>query len=148
MASDSGSDDDGPVSAPIKFPLVVRFGKRMGRLMIAVGLFWVIAALAAGPGALVGGLLGGGLIVAVGATQLSGKDYVVIRPKSVTVKSQIGSTTKTVPISGIQDLQVVGKKLIRRSDGKKIAKIFAFGTDHDDAAAVTAAIANAGTVAR
>lgn len=106
-------------------------------LMGAGGLWFMTALLSRGR---VVPLLLGILLVVVGAIQVSGRDYIVIERDIVKVKSQIGVTSKKVPINGIADLQLSGKKLLRRSDGKKIVRLFAFGTNKEDAAKIAAII--------
>lgn len=66
----------------------------------------------------------------------------VIEPEQVKVFGPFGSTGRKVPIDGIADLVLDGKKLKRRSDGKLIAKISSLD-NADDVAALKSAIPSA-----
>ena len=87
------------------------------------------------------GLLLGVLFVGVGVLWLRGKAFVV-QPHEVQAKNAFGSTMKSYPIDGLNDLVFDKTTLRQRSSGSRIASM-GWVTDRGDREALAAAIAAA-----
>lgn len=79
------------------------------------------------------------MMVVLGVLVLGSSKRFIIEPNQIEALGPFGMGGKKMPIDGVSDLVLDGKKLKRRSDGKVVARISAFD-NADDRSALTAAI--------
>lgn len=124
-------------------PVELRTAGWMAPAYLTLGLFTLAMNLVLGEGF---GMFFGAFLVVMGLLALNGV-LVVVEPHQVRIKNPFRMTIRRRPIAGLADLRIDGTRLIRVSDGRKVAGIGPAAVRPDDVAALRAAIEQCGGVA-
>ncbi len=134
----AGAAGNGPVRIVVRYANWVYIS-----VFVAAGFLLVIGMLTQSVSMIV---LAGLELLLFGARYAAGREMLVVTPSSVTTKWGFGGDRKQTPIAGLGELEVTRRRLVRRSDGKRIASV-GFGVEQSDLRALEAAIATAQTLA-